>query len=443
MLTKEGALSVLAAFFIVTASAFANGWGVLHMYITSYLRIYDSSVTVNQVDFALTVYSLVYGVAVVVSVSVVDRLGPKLTNLIGSITIACGFLMCGLVTHVWLFVALFGLVVGFGGGFSYMTGINVALRHFTKHRGKALGCCASGAAWSILVFGLLFTYIVNPNNALPVIESLDGAQTVKYFSPDIAKRVPYAFFASALVALLLGIAASLLMQVKELPPVQLTDNNEEEMLSQKSYEPEPVTTVSQAVRQAKFWKLFWALYCGQSFCIWVMVSYKSFGSLYINDDHFLSYAGATGAVMNGVARLCYPVLLDYFSYIAVNMFSLGAEAALAIAICICVHNKIAYVVVVSAVFFIQGTQFFPLSLYCLNEYGPVLGPKVFSYVAFGGMIAFAMPGIYYWLVVEHYGYFTSYIIQGLQSLIGLLLTYSLRKSSKKSLSEVSSKQSFA
>jgi MFS family permease len=443
MVTKEGALSVLAALFIVTATSFVNCWGVIHMYITSYLRIYDSSVTVNQVDFALTVYTLVYGVAVVASVWVVDRLGPKLTNLIGSMTTACGFLMCGLVTHVWLFVALFGLVMSFGDGISFMTGTNVALRHFTKHRGKALGCCAVGVAWSILVFGLLFTYIVNPNNALPDIDSLDGAQTVKYFSPDIAKRVPYAFVASALVALLLGIAASLLMQVKELPPVQLTDNNEEEMLSQKSDEPEPVTTVSQAIRQTKFWKIVGTLYCGQSFCIWVMVSYKSFGSLYIDDDHFLSYAGATGAVMNGVARLCFPVLLDYFSFLAVNMFSLGIQALLAFAIPICVCNQYAYVVVVAAVFFIQGTQFFPLSLYCLNEYGPVLGPKVFSYVAFGGDFAYAMPGIYYWLVVKHVGYFTSYYIQGLLSLVGLLLTYSLRTSALKSLSEVSSKQSFA
>jgi hypothetical protein len=225
--------------------------------------------------------------------------------------------------------------------------------------------------------------------------------------------------------------------------VQLTDNNEEEMLSHKSDDEEPLTTVSQALKQTKFWKMFGALYCGMSFCVWVMTSYKSFASLYIEDDHFLSYAGAAGAILNGVARLLFPVLLDYFSFITVNMFALGLEALLSIAICISVHSKIAYITVVSTVFFIQGSQFFPFSLLCLAEYGPVLGPKVFSYVAFGGMLAYAMPGIYYWLVVRNFGYFTSYYIQGLQCLVGLQLTYSLKSASKRSLREVSSKQSFA
>jgi hypothetical protein len=220
--------------------------------------------------------------------------------------------------------------------------------------------------------------------------------------------------------------------------VQLTDNNEEEMLSHKSDDEEPLTTVSQALKQTKFWKIVGALYCGQSFCIWVMISYKSFGSLYIEDDHFLSYAGATGAILHGVARLCFPLVLDYFNFLTVNMFSLGIQAVLALAICICVYNQIAFVVVVAIVFFIQGTQFFPFSLYCLIEYGPVLGPKVFSYVALAASLTYAMPAIYYWLVVKNLGYFSSYYIQGLQSLVGVLLTYSLRKSAHKTHTEVSS-----
>jgi MFS family permease len=442
MLTKDAVLSCIAAFCITASCSFLNCWGTIVMYITSFFWSYDASVTVNQVDFILITTNVLTVFSFVISNWLVDKVGPRLTNLIGLLIVMLGFVLSALITDVWYFVFVVGIIWGFG-GISYMTGTNVALRHFTTNRGKALGICASGLGFGTVFFGLLFTYIVNPTNTQPEIQATERAQTVYYFSPEISRRVPLALLVCALAVFLLGLAGSLLMRIKEQPPVHLTENNEEEMLSHKGDDETIVTTVGQALRQIKFWKLVGALYCGQSICVWVAVSYKSFGSLYIEDDHFLSYAGAAGFIMNGVARLFFPFLLDHFNFLSLNMYSLGLEAVLAFSIYFSVHSKLAYVTVVSAVFFIQGTQFLPFSLLCLTEYGPVLGPKVFSYVASGTLIANGMPGIYYWLVVRNFGYFTSFIIQGLQSLVGVMLTYSLRKSARKSLSEVSSKQSFA
>jgi hypothetical protein len=277
-----------------------------------------------------------------------------------------------------------------------------------------------------------------PYNVLPDIQSQEGAQIIYYFRPDISGRVPLAFLASAVVVLSLGITGSLLMRVNSSPAVTFTDSREIQTSSSQPSDEEPLNTVGQAIRQAKFWKMLGALYCAQSFCFWIMMSYKNFGSLNIDNDHFLSYIGATGAVLNGVARVLFPVLLDYFSFYTVNMCLLVCEAFLAFSIYFAVHSDLAYLAVVSAGFFFQGSQFFPFSMLCLNEYGPVLGPKVFSYVASGSIIANAMPGIYYWLVVKNYGYFTSYFIQGIHSLVGLLVTYSLKRSSKQSLSQAKS-----
>jgi hypothetical protein len=408
------------------------------MYITSYLHSYDASVTVNQVHFFLTIQAVVNGLSIVLSVKLVDQIGPKLTNLVGVLAMVLAYAAAAYLTELWLFVVVFGLLLGAGTGINFMTGTNVALRHFTLNRGKALGLCASGLGFGTVLFGLLFTFIVNPHNALPDIASQDGAQTVYYFSPDISGRVPLAFLASALAAVCLGVTGSLLMRVKEVPAVQFTDSNEEDMLSHKGDE-EPLTTVGQALRQPKFWKMFGALYCGQSFCVWVFCSYKSFGSLYFSDDHFLSYVGAAGAILNGVSRGAFPCLLDYIGFFTMNRCTLSIEAFLAFSLYSSVHSEFAYVTAVATVFFIQGSQFFPFSLLCLNEYGPVLGPKVFSYVALGATIANGMPGVYYWLTVKNFGYFSSYFIQGMQCIVGLLLSYSLSQDVKK----VATKHNFA
>jgi MFS family permease len=442
MLTKEAVLSCIASVCITASYAFISGFGMSVIYITSHFRSYDSAVSVNQVDFVMLSFFMVNAVSFVLSVWFVDQVGAKLTNLIGVLVMTLSFGFACFTTNVWLFVTVFGVLMGIGGGISCMTGTNVALRHFTANRGKALGVCGSGIGLGSILYGLLFTYTVNPLNSQPDVEVHEGAQTVYYFNSDISRRVPLAFMACGILCLLLGVSGSLLMRIKELPSVQLAANNEEEMLSHKGDDQELLTTVGQALRQPRFWKMFGAMYCGQSFCSWVMVSYKSFGSLYINDDHFLSYIGSTGAILNVVARVLFPFLLDYFSFYTVNMGALALQVLLACSIYSSVHSELAYMAVVMAVFFIQGSQFFPFSLLCLNEYGLVLGPKVFSYLASASLTAGAMPGIYYWLTVKHFGYLTSFLIQGLHSLVGLLLCYSLSQPAKTFASEVSSQQSF-
>jgi hypothetical protein len=135
----------------------------------------------------------------------------------------------------------------------------------------------------------------------------------------------------------------------------------------------------------------------------------------------------------------FPVLLNYFSFISVNKWALAIEAVLAFTIFYSVQSELAYTVVVSLTFIIQASQFFPFTLLCRDEYGPVLGPKVFSYVAFGSMLACSAPVFYFTLIVKNFGYHTSFIIQGLQVLIGLLLTFTLKPTANRNIREVPTK----
>jgi MFS family permease len=426
--------------------AFMNSWGVSAMYIASYLHSHDSSVTVNQVDFLVTLTSLAYGVGLIVSVYLVDCIGPRLTAFIGTLLMTTGFCALAWITHAWTFVLVFGLFIGLGFGLNFLTGNNVAMRHFTYNRGKVLGFCVSGNGFGSILFGLTFTFIVNPQNSSPNIRRTEGSQVVYYFDSDISSRTPYALIASGLIILVIGTAGALLLRVRTPPPITLTDNDESEILSQGSDDSDHLSmTVGEVMRTGKFWKMLVALYCGMAFPMWVFTSFKSFGSLYIDSDHYLTFIGAVGSVMNGVARALFPFLLDYISFFTVNKCSLVIEAGLAFSIFYAVQNPTTYLVVVTSTFFMQGSQFFPFSLLCIHEYGPILGPRVFSYLAWGSTIANAMPGIYYWLVVKNAGFLVSFIGQGLQVLLGLCLTISLSAAAKKKqdFSEINSKQSFA
>lgn len=423
------------------ACGFMNSWGVSSIYIASYLRIHDSTATIQQVDFVLTLSSIAYGCGLVISVWLVDLVGPQLTNLFGTVSMSLGFVISAFVTQTSLFVLIFGLLVGFGFGISFLTGNNVAIQHFRYNRGKVLGFCVSGNGFATVLFGLIFTYIVNPNNYTSDIESIEGSQVEYYFNAEISSRTPTALLATGGIIFFLGCLGSLLIQVRTAPTTLLTDEEESEILSQYSGESElNLTTVGQVIKTALFWKMFAALYCGMSFCMWVFCSYKNFGSIYIESDHFLSFVGVVGSLLNGVSRGLFPFLLDYISFYTVNKSALVFEACLAFTIFYSVQNRLTYMLVVASTFFIQGSQFFPFSLICIHEYGPILGPKVFSYLAWGGIIASAIPGIYYWMTVKTFGYYGSFLIQGIQVLLGLALTFSLNSSSKENGNEVDLKE---
>jgi MFS family permease len=240
MLSRDGALSCIAAFLILLSTGFEIAWGANVMCIASYLKSHGSTVSVNEVQSVLTIISVCYTLGLVLSDWLVDRIGPKLTNLICTLTTTYGFWIAAFVTDAWLFMLVLGVLNGFGAGISAITGTNVVMLHFTKNQGKALGFCACGYGLSTLVFGLLFAFIVNPNDLQPEIEVLEGTQMVYFFSSDISSRTPYALVAAGVVVLILGVTGSLLMCVKE------------EMLLQSAEElQQTISTVGQAISRLR------------------------------------------------------------------------------------------------------------------------------------------------------------------------------------------------
>lgn len=110
MLTKDAVLSCIAGFCITASCSFLNCWGTIVMYITSYFWSYDASVKVDQVDFILITTNVLTGFSFVLSNWLVDKFGPRLTNLIGLLIVMLGFVLSALITDVWYFVFVVGII---------------------------------------------------------------------------------------------------------------------------------------------------------------------------------------------------------------------------------------------------------------------------------------------------------------------------------------------
>lgn len=383
-------------------------------YIASYLRLYDDSVSVSSLGIGYSFSFITLGIGLVLNVKLTIHLGSKLTCMIGVCCMSFGFIACSCTTSQWIFNADFSIFIGLGVGISMMAASHEVVKHFPKSQGLAMGLSVVGHGLGPLVFCLMFVYICNPLNKVPDVAVEVGQTTVLYFSQDVATRVPIALLVCGIFVAVAGLFGSMLITSVE--EVEIADETGSSSIDSEFYQ----LTIKNVLKSQHFWILFGAFFFGISFTTWTFVSFKNFGALYIKDDHFLAYIGVAGACATAVSRLLFPLLMDYFSFFALNTIALGAIAILAFSVDFAVQSKGLYMAVIVLAYFFHGSQFFPYSLTCKTIFGEQLGPAAFSYVAWANMLACIMTTFYYYFIVPTFGYFWTNALQGAFSVLGMV-----------------------
>mmetsp|Transcript_15587 Transcript_15587/g.28331 ORF Transcript_15587/g.28331 Transcript_15587/m.28331 type:complete len:439 (+) Transcript_15587:2858-4174(+) len=417
---SKGYWTVLGGFLTTLCCGSLNAWGMIVAYLASYLRLYDDAVSVSSLGIGYSFSFITLGFGLMLNVKLIIHIGSKLTCLVGVFCMSFGLMVCSFLTNQWLFNAVFSVFVGLGVGTSMMAASYEVCKHFTRNTGFYMGLSVVGHGLGPLVFCLLFTYICNPDNRVPDISVQSGQSNVLYFDREVAERVPSALIMCGLFIAVVGVLGSMLIySADDLQP--LDDARSSVSGDTEYYE----LTIKDVIKSEHFWLLFAAFFFGISFTTWIFVSFKNYGALYIDDDHFLAYIGVVGAVATSIARLIFPMLMDYFSFFALNSIAISAIIVLALSVNFAVHYKSLYMIVIVLAYFFHGSQFFPYSLICKSVFGEHLGPAAFSYVAWGNMLACIMTTFYYYILIPSVGYFWTNTLQAVFAMIGLMFMFRL------------------
>ncbi len=137
-------------------------WGIINVYITSYFKLSDPSITLeaNSIAFPLMMFGI--SLTVTPGIYLCEETHPLIISGIVTV-IQAGFVFASsYMTHIWGFFVLFGIMFGLVAGLNFMTAIVECNKYFPGKKMYVNGFILIGSGLGPLIFGMFSYSFLNP-----------------------------------------------------------------------------------------------------------------------------------------------------------------------------------------------------------------------------------------------------------------------------------------
>jgi MFS family permease len=144
----------------------------------------------SQFYLTLPIITTVSTVLCPIGMYTTERLGAKLTCLIGGIITISTTYLAGVSSSPFGYILLFSIGFGFGKSFLYPMALEAGWTHLPGRKGFVSGFVTSGMGLGPFVMGIVANKLVNPLNLQPTPVVVNGA--IEYYFPkSVNDRVPF------------------------------------------------------------------------------------------------------------------------------------------------------------------------------------------------------------------------------------------------------------
>ncbi|OZJ07003.1 hypothetical protein BZG36_00209 [Bifiguratus adelaidae] len=157
--SPRGWFSVLSAF-LVNGYIFGTilSWGVYQqVYLT---EVYPTQTNQFEISFVGTLAAAAMLSLGLLVAPVVDRIGFRLTMLVGVFIVPIALILASFNTALWQLYITQGFLFGFGAAFIYTPTTAVVTQWFVKYRGLAIGIAVSGSGFGGLALSPLIHWFI-------------------------------------------------------------------------------------------------------------------------------------------------------------------------------------------------------------------------------------------------------------------------------------------
>ncbi len=182
-------------------------WGITSIYVTSYFKIYDQSVTLESNALTFPLMMFCYGITMRVGIYLAEITHPFLVLIAATLGFSGAVFASSFVTSVGAFLALYSICFGLFVGLAFMIPIVECNKYFPGMKMYVNGCIFAGTGFSSIVFGnFAFSYI-NPNKLKPIAGYYLGNSDLE----ALAMKVPSMLRYESLLFLSFGFLAIIMM----------------------------------------------------------------------------------------------------------------------------------------------------------------------------------------------------------------------------------------
>jgi len=355
-----------------------------------------------SVNDPYAVACLAFAAAMILAGKVQDKLGPKITCIIGGLMVGAGFCWISTTTNYWAWVVGFGLLAGTGIGFGYSAATPPALKWFPPAKtGLIAGIVVSG-------FGLASVYIAPLAKYL--LASCGLQQSMMYFG------IAFAIVVSAL---------GLLISNPPADPLSTPQASKTATALDSSTDLSP----SQLLTNGKFYILWLCFFIGAGAGLMVIGSAKGLAKASMGEMAFLVVV--IMSVGNAAGRLVAGVISDKIGR-ATTLTGMLVFQAILMFLAIPVlggggNNPLLVTLLVTFMVFNYGTNLslfpsFAKDYWGMKHFGMNYGILFSAW----GVGAFVLVRVSQMLQVKTGSFTTSFIVAGVMLLVGAMMSRSLK-----------------
>ena len=226
--------------------------------------------------------------------------------------------------------------------------------------GLAAGINSSVIGFGSLIFNLLGTWVINPDNISPI-----GSGKSSIFGTAVTDRMPLMFYMIFGVCMAIILLCALL--IHDVPKVKEDERQQ--------------ITVEHALKTKEFWMLFIAFTLTTVGPVYLVQKYKEI-SVYLENmtDQSLAILGSIGAIFASCCKLLFGHLNDVYGFKTVYILMIGMILFVGVGINWGVASPMIFGSYICISYVNLGGHYTILAPICRLMYGNVTGMKIFGIV---------------------------------------------------------------
>jgi len=393
----RGARTLAGGFIVHMVLGTLYCWGNFIAYAPKSLQYFDTESIVGKQPDALVIVPLIIifqTIGLPLGAELIRLVGQRATATLGGLTVALGVFLSSYATDLLTFMALHGACFGLGVGIGYTAPMSAGWTWFPRRKGLVNGLVLLGFGTGGFICNILGSKIVNPDSLAPP------------FPPSVTESFP-----KMLRTLATCYAGATLLGGSLLRP------------KPGATKAAKVTGVRKAVTSPTFLALYAIIAMTASAGLTSASIYKLFAATTFDDDAFLAYTGALGALSNGFGRLLWATAVDFVGFktpFAAMLLIQAVNTALTPAMAR-TAKPLLFLLATCLSFFCLGGAFSMAPTCCAIAFGPNSAPKIYGYL-FSAFALASLGGVQLAKrLVPIFGWTPVYQILAVASLIPLAL----------------------